>query len=103
MQENCLLPRLRRALPAVDRRDQVVLPQPASLVSHHSTAIPSARHVQRPRTGVWCAHAQLRPSVGANGEDVTREEAVDDLCEALAGLIAEFEVPDELTVTVDVA
>jgi hypothetical protein len=52
---------------------------------------------------VWCAHAQLRPSVGANGEDVTREEAVDDLCEALAGLIAEFEVPDELTVTVDVA
>ena len=48
MQENCLLPRLRRALPAVDRHDQVVLPQPASLVSHHSTAIPSARHIQQP-------------------------------------------------------
>jgi hypothetical protein len=29
--------------------------------------------------GVWCAHAQLRPSVGANGEGATREEAVDDL------------------------
>ena len=101
MQENCLLPRLIRALPAVDRRDQVVLPQPASLVSHHSTAIPSARRVQRPRTGVWCAHAQLRPSVSANGEGATREEAVDDLREALAGLIAEFGVPDELTVAVD--
>jgi predicted RNase H-like HicB family nuclease len=52
--------------------------------------------------GVWCAHAQLRPSVGANGEGATRKEAVDDLREALAGLIAEFGVPDELTVTVDV-
>ena len=45
--------------------------------------------------GVWCAHAQLRPSVGA-------EEVVDDLREALAGLIAEFGVPDGLTVTVGV-
>ena len=57
--------------------------------------------VEEDEDGVWCAHAQLRPSVGANGEDVTREEAVDDLCEALAGLIAEFGVPDELTVAVD--
>ena len=57
--------------------------------------------VEEDEDGVWCAHAQLRPSVGANGEDVTREEAVDDLCEALAGLIAEFEVHDELTVAVD--
>jgi predicted RNase H-like HicB family nuclease len=40
--------------------------------------------------GVWCAHAQLRPKVCANGEGATREEAVDDLREALAGLIAEF-------------
>jgi hypothetical protein len=37
------------------------------------------------------------------GEGTTREEAVDDLREALAGLIAQFGVPDELTVTVDLA
>ena len=47
--------------------------------------------------------AELRPSVGANGEGATREEAVDNLREAFAGLIAEFGMPDELTVTVDVA
>jgi predicted RNase H-like HicB family nuclease len=53
--------------------------------------------------GVWCAHAQLRPGVGANGEGDSREAAVDDLTEALPGLIAEFGVPEELTLTVDVA
>jgi predicted RNase H-like HicB family nuclease len=57
--------------------------------------------VEEDEDGVWCAHAQLRPSVGANDEGATREEAVDDLREALAGLIAEFGVPDELTVAVD--
>jgi len=57
--------------------------------------------VEEDEDGVWCAHAQLRPSVGANGEGATREEAVDDLREALAGLIAEFGVPDELTMAVD--
>jgi hypothetical protein len=53
--------------------------------------------------GVWCAHAQLRPSVGANGEGATREATVADLREALVGLIAEFGAPEELTLTVDVA
>ena len=38
-----------------------------------------------------------------DGEGATREEAVDNLREAFAGLIAEFGMPDELTVTVDVA
>jgi hypothetical protein len=41
--------------------------------------------------------------VGANGEGDSPEAAVADLREALTGLIAEFGVPDELTVTVDVA
>jgi len=59
--------------------------------------------VEEDEDGVWCAHAQLRPNVGANGEGATREEAVADLREALAGLIAEFGVPEELTLTVDVA
>jgi hypothetical protein len=59
--------------------------------------------VEQDEDGVWCAHAQLQPGVGANGEGGTRQAAVDDLREALAGLIAEFGVPNELTLTVDVA
>jgi hypothetical protein len=53
--------------------------------------------------GVWCAHAQLRPGVGANGEGVSAAAAVEDLREALSGLIAEFGAPDELTLILDVA
>jgi predicted RNase H-like HicB family nuclease len=41
--------------------------------------------------------------VGANGQGDSREAAVTDLREALAGLIAEFGIPDELTLMVDVA
>jgi predicted RNase H-like HicB family nuclease len=52
---------------------------------------------------VWCAHAQLRPGVGAHGDGDTPEAAVADLREALEGLIAEFGVPQALTITVDVA
>lgn len=59
--------------------------------------------VEQDESGVWCAHAQLRPGVGAHGEGETAEAAIADLREALAGLIAEFGVPDELTVTVEVA
>jgi predicted RNase H-like HicB family nuclease len=53
--------------------------------------------------GIWCAHAQLRPGVGANGEGDTANAAVADLREALEPLIAEFGAPEELTVMVDVA
>ena len=59
--------------------------------------------VEQDEDGVWCAHAQLRPGVGANGEGDTREAAVADLREALEGLIAEFGAPQELTLTVEVA
>ena len=59
--------------------------------------------VEQDEDGVWCAHAQLRPGVGANGEGGTREDAVADLREALEGLIAEFGAPQELTLMVDVA
>jgi predicted RNase H-like HicB family nuclease len=59
--------------------------------------------VEQDEDGVFCAYAQLRPGVGANGEGDTREAAVADLREALEGLIAEFGVPQELTLTVDVA
>jgi predicted RNase H-like HicB family nuclease len=53
--------------------------------------------------GVWCASAQLRPGVGAVGDGETREAALDDLREALEGLIAEAGIPDELTLTLEVA
>jgi predicted RNase H-like HicB family nuclease len=53
--------------------------------------------------GVWCAHAQLRPGVGAYGEGDSREAAIADLREALIGLIAEFGVPHELTLILDIA
>lgn len=59
--------------------------------------------VERDEDGVWCAHAQLRPGVGAHGDGATPEAAVADLREALAGLVAEFGAPDELTLTVNVA
>jgi predicted RNase H-like HicB family nuclease len=59
--------------------------------------------VEQDEDGVWCAHAQLRPGVGANGEGDSREAAVADLRKALEGLIAEFGAPQELTLTVDVA
>jgi predicted RNase H-like HicB family nuclease len=59
--------------------------------------------IEQDEDGVWCAHAQLRPMVGANGEGDTPEAALVDLRDALTGLIAEFGVPDELTLTIDVA
>jgi predicted RNase H-like HicB family nuclease len=59
--------------------------------------------VEQDEDGVWCAHAQLRPGVGANGQGSSTEAAIADLREALIALVEEFGVPDELTVTVDVA
>jgi predicted RNase H-like HicB family nuclease len=56
--------------------------------------------VERDEDGVWCAHAQLRPGLGAHGEGDTEEAALNDLREALTGLIEEFGVPQELSITV---
>ena len=53
--------------------------------------------------GVWCAAAQLRPGVGAVGDGATREAALDDLRDALQALIAEVGIPDELTLSLNVA
>jgi predicted RNase H-like HicB family nuclease len=68
-----------------------------------------ARTVHIPHTleqdedGVWCAHAQLRPGVGAHGEGDDPAAAIADLRIALAGLVEEFGAPQELTMTLDVA
>jgi predicted RNase H-like HicB family nuclease len=59
--------------------------------------------IEQDEDGIWCAHAQLRPHVGAHGEGDTPDAAVADLREALGALIAEFGVPQELTLTLDVA
>jgi predicted RNA binding protein YcfA (HicA-like mRNA interferase family)/predicted RNase H-like HicB family nuclease len=54
--------------------------------------------VEQDEDGIWCAHAQLRPGRGANGEGETADAAVADLREALKAMIAEFGAPDEITV-----
>jgi predicted RNase H-like HicB family nuclease len=59
--------------------------------------------LEQDEDGIWCASAQLRPGVGAVGDGATREAARDDLREALLALIAEVGIPDELTLTLDVA
>jgi hypothetical protein len=59
--------------------------------------------VEQYEDGAWCAHAQLRPGVGANGEGASAEAASADLREALIALVEESGMPDELTFTVDVA
>ena len=64
----------------------------------HTVTVPIV--VERDEDGTWCAHAQLRPGVGAHGEGDTEEAAVEDLREALVGLIDEFGVPRELSFTV---
>jgi hypothetical protein len=51
--------------------------------------------LEQDEDGVWCASAQLRPGVGAVGDGETRE--------ALQALIAEVGIPDELTLTLNVA
>jgi predicted RNase H-like HicB family nuclease len=58
--------------------------------------------VERDEDGVWCAHAQLRPGVGAHGQGDTEAAAIADLREALTGLIESVGVPDEIAVTVPV-
>ena len=57
--------------------------------------------IEQDEDGVWCAHALLRRGVGANGEGDTPEAAVEDLREALTGLIKAFGVPNLITVTIE--
>ena len=70
------------------------------MAESHTTTVTVPVVVERDEDGVWCAHAQLRPGVGAHGEGDTEEAALDDLREALTSLIEEFGVPRELSVTV---
>ena len=53
--------------------------------------------------GGWYASAQLRPGVAAFGEGPTQEAAISDLRSGLELLIEEVGIPDELTLTLNVA
>ena len=56
--------------------------------------------LEQDEDGLWCACALIRPGVGAVGGGTTPEEALADLREGLAALIAEVGVPDEITLEV---
>jgi hypothetical protein len=59
--------------------------------------------VEQDEDGVWCASALLRPGAGAVGDGATQEEAIADLRAGLELLIEEVGIPDELTLTLNVA
>jgi predicted RNase H-like HicB family nuclease len=54
--------------------------------------------VERDEDGRWCAHAYLRPGVGAHGEGDTKQAAIEDLSRALKGLLEEFGLPRDLSI-----
>ncbi|HEY4465526.1 MAG TPA: hypothetical protein VGN41_22895 [Streptosporangiaceae bacterium] len=45
--------------------------------------------IERDEDGVWCAHAWMGSSGGANGNGLTREEAIADLREAVQMVLEE--------------
>jgi hypothetical protein len=55
----------------------------------------------RTRTAIWCAHAWLGASGGANGNGATPEEAIADLREAVQMVLGEDGVPEQLAQTLD--
>lgn len=57
--------------------------------------------LERDKDGVWCAHAWLGSSGGANGNGATPEEAVADLREAVQMVLDEDGVPEQLAHTLD--
>jgi predicted RNase H-like HicB family nuclease len=57
--------------------------------------------VEQDEDGVWCAHAWLGSSGGANGNGATLEEAVDDLREAVRMVIEEDGIPVQLERSLD--
>jgi len=59
--------------------------------------------VEQDEDGGWSASAHLRPGVAAFGEGETQEEAIADLRSGLELLIEEVGIPDELTLTLNVA
>ncbi|WP_017608379.1 hypothetical protein [Nocardiopsis xinjiangensis] len=60
------------------------------------TQVPAVPYtLEQDEDGVWCAHAQLRPGIGARGQGNDPDSAVADLHRALTGLVEEFGPPRE--------
>lgn len=57
--------------------------------------------VEQDEDGVWCAHAWLGSSGGANGNGATAEEAVADLREAVRMVFEEDGIPVQLAQSLD--
>ena len=57
--------------------------------------------VEQDEDGIWCAHAWLGESGGANGNGGTPEQAVADLRQAVQMVIDEDGVPEQLAHTLD--
>lgn len=58
--------------------------------------------VEQDENGTWTASAALTPDAFANGEGETREAAIEDLKAAIALLVEEVGVPEQLVMTVEV-
>jgi Protein of unknown function (DUF4231) len=59
--------------------------------------------VEQSQNGIWRARSQVPSQAEANGSGRSRDEAVADLRASLASVVAELGVPDELSLTVNVA
>lgn len=57
--------------------------------------------VEQDEDGVWCAHAWLGSSGGANGNGATADEAIADLREAVRMVIEEDGIPAQLARSLD--
>jgi predicted RNase H-like HicB family nuclease len=64
------------------------------------TSQPRTVHVpytlEQDEDGIWCAHAWLGSSEGANGNGATPDEAIADLREAVQMVIDEDDIPEQL-------
>jgi predicted RNase H-like HicB family nuclease len=58
--------------------------------------------VEQDENGAWCAAAALTPDAFANGQGDTRDAAIADLKDAIAVLVEEVGVPEQLVVVIEV-
>jgi hypothetical protein len=69
------------------------------------TGQPRTLHVpytlEQDEDGIWCAHAWLGSSGGANGNGPTPDDAIADLREAVLMVLDEDGVPEQLARTLD--
>jgi hypothetical protein len=57
--------------------------------------------LEQDEDGIWCAHAWLGSSGGANGNGPTAEAAIADLREAVQMVIDEDGIPEQLARTLE--